>query len=212
VDYSDGDFTPTAVFLRIINKAHRFLDLRLSHEDRGVEFREAMSQGQYLLDTPEGLKYIVRIDIEDGDGKVLPEGGLQRVSIDWLRDKYGKVFSQVEAGTPRYWARERFDPSSGDDGIVVMPPAKDDCTVIIHSARYAVEMNDDSDVSWWSDKHPDILELAIKRQIAIDLSRNKTEQNDYEVDIEKAILDVETDVAMEKYAGPPVTRRFGWRP
>lgn len=506
VDYNGGDFTPKPDFLNIINKAHRYLDRRYSHENREIETRLALAEDAYTLTTPEETKHILRIDLEDSEGNIIPSGGLQHVELDWLREYYGERFDQVDPGQPKYWAhgdetlaestyeqivsefsiaRPTFgnfsDPVyylgaiyivtsdtdggyslygfntatgeivlqnqfladsdgaitvilslcnvggtfyviavgdsdfvsgtgqwglyaiSSEDGtiaskismqnagwdtnganhistdgtdlflssgsqvakvatdgtydtivtapstieqfgfsavgderlwvsgrglgsaaiyiigystsdmsvsvpqtyirqygpiltdvslllaadgflycdnlalsyvdlsvhhsipettglvtafgtgfsnvglgingttghqiavgatgfldfaeinltevataidaqIITMPPADESYTAVVRHASYAVEMDSNADVSWWSDKHPDILELAVKRQIAIDVSRNRAEQEDYEKIIEPALYDLETDAALEKYNGPPVTRRFGWRP
>lgn len=96
--------------------------------------------------------------------------------------------------------------------LVVMPPADQDYTAVIHHAAHAPALLEAGDVSWWSDKHPDILMLAIKRQVELDLNRNKTGVRDYDEDIEGAVYDLETDAAMESQAGPSRAFRFGWRP
>lgn len=362
-DFRGGDFTPTTTCLNLIDKAHKYLDRRFSHENREISARFPIGAGDYVLTLPAGLKFITRVDIETSDGSIIPCGGLERRTLAQLRDRYGEVFGAIPRALPREWCRNAiapivniltngsFDSSVapwrivGDNGELVyedgtaklvstqsgvlaggqmfytfpstrdlrgfifdfeikeittgtsliiglqtngileyavlaatatvgfssivlvdnfnedilaacegvfigtlsaagkfirfdnfklyhtvdlgvvlgneatfargdfifMPPSDSAYTLVIYYAAHAANMTENDDISWWSDKHPDVLELAIKRQIAIDLNRNKTEEKDYEDDIETAILDLETDAVLEAQQGGPETRHIAWR-
>lgn len=339
VDYNGEDFTPTPTFLRIMNAAHQHLDRRFSHENRSEVTRLPLAQGQWWLDLPAGLKYISRIDLEDADGNIVPNGGLGRRTLAYLRDRYGQTFGLVAEGQPQEWARAIGEVIAGaekiengdfaadlsgwtasqgwtwEDGVakfsypgiggtlsqlfteqdlsgntlrfdavlsagatvtiqfwgitgfpapifvaydnitasgsyeialppltragisflcltagavvtldnvsiatddeadcVVMPPADQAYTAVVYHTAYASPWVENTDVSWWSDKHPDILVLAIKRQVELELNRNSTGVKDYDSTLELALFDVETDAGMESQAGPTEAFRFGWHP
>lgn len=344
-DYNGGNFTPTPTFLRSINAAHQHLDRRYSHQDREVVSPISIAQGDWKHSLPAGVKYIRRIDLVDAAGNIIPNGGLDRRTLAFLRDYYGQTFDLVPEAQPVFWARGTISPipknlvryddlgpfsgiapdingptgigvTYGDaqdyplefDGDVVvfntqihlklvdpggfvlpqipppihfsvtlisgsmsvsgvpleignpifpgtyewvydtpqsliqitgggvlrdlkilsssasgpeafvgvdlitMPPSDKPYTANVYHAQYAEPMAANTDVSWWSDKHPDILVLAIKRQIAIN-NRNRTEVKEYDEDLEPALFDLETDTAMEhQESRKPIEFRFGWRP
>lgn len=356
-DYNGGDYTPTRAFLRVINAAHRHLDRRCSHENREYVYRIPIGVGQFAVNTPDELKYITRIDLDDGsDNTIVPFEGLSRVEHSFLRDLYAKRFSTVDTGSPVYWCRNEisqvvsvlrnpdfataiapwtirlfgtlaFDAGTAElttaadpdlllsDGaqmmytfdapldlrfftfgfdvtaisgagitlrvgvmsddvmtnvtltssatvaaftntlsdifsdtilssaqaievrivaaagasinvdnmnlyeradeqgsLIVMPPADKTYTLVINYGAYALEMASNSDTTRWSRKNPDILVLAIKRQIEIDMNRNSTGVKDYDEALEVALFDVETDNGMEETSGRRVEQRFGWHP
>ncbi len=103
-------------------------------------------------------------------------------------------------------------PDALEGSLLLMPPADQDYTANIYGGFWADQMVDDTDVTWWSDKHPELLILAVKREIAMQLNRNSTEVKDYDADIEVALADLEFDEAYERLSGPSIRRRFGWRP
>jgi hypothetical protein len=363
VDWNGADYTPTARFLRMINRAHRDLDRMYKHDFPMEVFDLALAQGEWKLALPDGVRYIHRIDLEDSAGNLVPQGGLKLRDLGWLRDLYGELFDQVGEGQPLYWARavgdyavdpvdavegivdtdedyatwtgppveppdewfslndtfsydggakwdgvsaaaflgyqfpepqqvfvsectisfentgggtwmftigtddEIVDSATGtDDGeqsvtlyggdevipglgisyanidiqpgdaflvtsitykfsveapvsagvetdIITMPPADQAYTAHVYASVYAEAMVSNTDVTWWSDKYPEILELAIKRRVALDLNRNKTEIRDYDEDIERAVLDLEIDAAHEdQHSASETERRFGSYP
>ena len=94
--------------------------------------------------------------------------------------------------------------------IITMPPADEDYTANVYGSYWAHEMESNTDITWWSDTHPDILRLAIRMQIAMALMRNQTEIDDYKEQIHEALDDLSRGAAIEEQAGPPERRRFGW--
>lgn len=123
---------------------------------------------------------------------------------------------QYTASTPTidyFYVYGRDGGSIEHSAIVILPPADASYTAHIYGGMYTERMVENADVTWWSDRHPEILELAIKRQVAKDLNRNQTEVNEYDMDILSAIDDIETDAALEdqNYC-PAAERRFGSAP
>lgn len=104
-DFNGGDFTPTSEFLHLINKAHLHLDRLNDHENDAITSRMSLSSGAFGIALPEHVKYIRRIDLEDSTGNIVPLGGLTRVDIAWLRDRFGQQFDLESPGEPKYWAR-----------------------------------------------------------------------------------------------------------
>lgn len=104
-DWNGGDYTPTEMFLRLINRAHRELDRQHKH-DAPFELRQvALAQGAYTVPVPAGLRYVTRIDLTDSSGNIVTPDGLDRRELGWLRQQYGKEFANIDQGTPLYWAR-----------------------------------------------------------------------------------------------------------
>lgn len=96
-----------------------------------------------------------------------------------------------------------------NDGLIILPPADKDYTLVIDHAAFAPDMVNNTDVTWWSYNDPGTLILAVKRQIALDINRNKTEVADYDEQIEQALYDDAGDNS-EELSNSPEVFRFGW--
>jgi hypothetical protein len=102
-------------------------------------------------------------------------------------------------------------PSLTIPWFTCLPRADKAYTAVIHGAYWARRMLENTDETWWSAQHPDILVPAIKRQVASALNRNQTEVNEYDQVIEQALYDLEVDAALEDVTGDPESLRFGYR-
>lgn len=93
--------------------------------------------------------------------------------------------------------------------LLFMPPSSESITMEVLGGAYAYEMREDSDVSWWSDRHPEILVRAARMQLEIDRHRNSTGVKDF---VEMLLADVKSiyhEQVAERTAGPPSRFRSG---
>jgi len=80
--------------------------------------------------------------------------------------------------------------------ILFLPPAREALHALVEGGNWCDEAINDLDITWWSGEHPDLLILAVKRQIAIDLNRNQTEVNEYAAVIEEGLFDLVANEAV----------------
>jgi len=94
--------------------------------------------------------------------------------------------------------------------LLILPPADKAYTMYVIGNYYVPRLAKNSDSSWWSYNHPDILITSTKRQVAVNLNRNQTEMAEYDAQIMPALYEIEKQTAAEEQSGGHETTQFGW--
>lgn len=162
-----------------------------------------------------------------GDVKRLPvekvESGIEGLlGVDrrTLIENYTALHSDITGGWPLYYTPAQLrlmvdeDGLSGGiggfmgvlsdgyqtyNGIVLRPPANDNYSIEIVGNFYTMELSNDTDSSFWSDQHPDILLMATQRHLEI-MQRNRQGVADWDTAIADEITGIDMDAAKEESA------------
>lgn len=160
-----------------------------------------------------------------GDVKRLPltkvENGIEGLlGVDQrtLTENYTAIHGDIEGGWPLYYTpaqlRLMTDPNGGTgglggfmdvlsdgyqtyNGIVLRPPADADYSIEIVGNFYTMTLSEDTDSSFWSDVHPDILLMATQRHLEI-MQRNTQGVADWSVAIEAEVTGIDMDAARQE--------------
>lgn len=208
-DFGAADYTPTAKLLRLVNAAQRRLDGMIDHPAEELRADVAVVQGDYLLTVPANFQHIERIDLETTTERMT----LEKRTEDWMRDNYNEPFADVTEGEPADWCR--YTPTTvitNARQLLLLPPADGSYTLCIIGRKYLADFSANSDTTWWSVAHPEILVKMVKRTIAYELNRNSQEVADWDSEIREDVYEIERQQGVEAWAGPPDSRRSGWGP
>ena len=88
------------------------------------------------------------------------------------------------------------------NGIVLMPPSDGAYSIEIVGNFYSDVLSSDTDHSFWSDVHPNILIMATMRQLEI-MHRNREGRRDWEEAIMSEVVGIDMDGVAEDLAGDP---------
>lgn len=212
-----------------IQAGQRFCDDQFQYHKSEAWFYARLGTGESLV-TFKNARIIkeVWLNYENGSRVML-----ERRTLNKIREEYGKpLLSEEDTGQPAYWvpavlglAPQQFDETAltfdasgitdhdlimfGNHypykGIYVMPPADGPYTVEVKAEWYSHEMCEDSDVSFWS-QYPELLLMAARRQMEIDLHRNSTGAKDFEVPLLGSLQKLEHNLTAEEWSGPTKVR------
>ena len=170
-----------------INSGQRFLDLTVTHPKSVKRAFKVLASGEYQIKL-EDLISIDSVWIVNADnGRV--DITANWFSPNAFRQEFGDLISAWTSGTPNYWSLspiglspELIGETSGDfdgdgiidyedvqfgdgdqyekDGILLYPPADGTYTVDVWGKFYSRKLTSDSDDSFWSISHPDLLVMA----------------------------------------------------
>jgi hypothetical protein len=160
-------------------------------------YQAILESGAYLVKFQD-IRSVKRVWVVKADGTMY---ALEPKDLDWLRLNYGKDFAGLDTGDPQYYAiaRMRLAPeqaalTEGDlegdgiagrgdlafgydadlyGGLVVLPPPSVDLTVIVEGVFYDRSLTANTDTSWWSVNHPEILIRCACKLLEVD-QRNST--------------------------------------
>lgn len=173
-----------------IRAGQRYLDL--TYFGRRLEGRYIVDvdADQHLINVPIA-RAIHEVWIHDGENRVK----LEKKTFSWLKENYPAVINQQESGTPLYYAAaitrgirhfgsrasnqagEDFsvvdadvisDPTHEINSIIIMPPPEDSCTAEVWGLYYSNSLIEDTDESFWSVSHEDVLIHAAFRAIEVE--------------------------------------------
>ena len=202
-----------------INAGQRYIDrLDTHHKSEGRNFQPAVS-GSYYVTFPY-CRAVQEVWMLDGDA----QKKLEKIDYDKLRGYYSDRQSQLSTGEPTYyfpagirlvpesdrltvdeldsivdWTHVIIDPSYNYNAVMFYPPADGNYTIEIAGLFYSPELASDSDSSFFSTVHPEILLMAANRQLEIDY-RNSTGVKDWELAIQGEILGLGKDLVEEHIA------------
>jgi len=140
------------------------------------------------------------------------EGG----DLDTLRDDFRaitKIRFVVVASNGDYMDLDNVRLvllQSSQGNVMVMPPADQTYTVNVKARVWGTDFVQNTDKTYWGNRHPDILITAIKRQIAEELSRNRTEVEEYDAVLNEQLFELERDMGMEEQGGDRGSNRMGY--
>lgn len=143
---------------------------------------------------------------------------------DLIAGYFTTLPSGIDSGSPLYYAPtitrtvpETFDIDSDDfeafsgyvdvisadhfayNCILIAPPVKEKTLIEIKGLFYTGELTEDTDKSYWSEVHPDVLIMAAMRHIEI-INRNTQGVNDWNNSIREATMGIGKDLVEEEIA------------
>lgn len=102
-----------------------------------------------------------------------------------------------------------YYPPMKRDTLLFLPPADKAYTLSVFGAAYTASLDDDNDVSWWSEKHPEILIRAARLQLEMDAHRNSTGVKDFAAMLEADVRHIYYETVAEQCAASPRRFRMG---
>ncbi len=227
-DYENEDWADNGAD-HFIQAGQRFCDDQFQYHKSEAWFYAKVAAGESLV-TFTNARIIKQVWLNyTGGNRVL----LERLTLDKMREEYtNPLLSDETQGTPAYWVPAvlglapqqytetalSFDANGITDhnlimfgnhypykGIYIMPPADGDYTVEIKAEWYSHEMCEDSDVSFWS-QYPELLLMAARRQMEIDLHRNSTGAQDFEAPLMRSLMKLSHNLVAEEWSGPTKVR------
>jgi hypothetical protein len=202
-----------------INAGQRYIDrLDTQHKSYGRNFQQVLVNGYYV--TFPYCRAVKEVWVMDADG----QKKLEKVDYDQLRDYYANRQSQTTSGEPAFyfpagirlvpesdrltvdeidsiidWTHVIIDPSYNYNGVMMYPPADGSYTIEISGLFYSPELATDTQESFWSTVHPEVLLMAANRQMEIDY-RNTAGVKDWEAAIQSEIFGLGKDLVEEHIA------------
>jgi len=227
-DYENEDWADNGAD-HFIQAGQRFCDDQFQYHKSEAWFYAALAAGESLV-TFTNARIIKQVWLNyTGGNRVL----LERLTLDKMREEYtNPLLSDETQGTPAYWVPAvlglapqqytetalSFDADGITDhnlimfgnhypykGIYIMPPADGDYTIEIKAEWYSYEMCEDSDVSFWS-QYPELILMAARRQMEIDLHRNSTGAQDFEAPLMRSLMKLSHNLVAEEWSGPTKVR------
>lgn len=205
-----------------IKNGQRYLDRQINTPKSDARYQEDVSSGNFMIK----LEYMRALEqawaVQDGVRQELEEKPLE-----WIQEQYPKQYDNVETGIPTYYSPAvirlspgQSDVSSGDyenvftydsesvvfdnhysyNGIIFMPPADGTYTIKLIGKFMSEPLENDSDKSYWSVNHPNLLIYAAMYQIE-KFYRNTQGMKDMKVAIDDELRGISNDRIQQESAG-----------
>jgi len=225
-DWAAGDYSDNGCD-DFIRAACNWLDELFPHRNTKGWIYKVLSAGECIVSF-DVSRYISQVWIADESGA--KRTLLEPVTETWLRSTYSAVpITSTDTGTPLYWAplvgtlaapqrttSEATLESAGavdmdmmvfsdpliTQALCVMPPTDVDRTLAILGSWRSVELVNNDDVNFWTLNNPRILQRATRREIELDLHRNREEAAFLAQDIMIDLKRLEQAATTEEAAGP----------
>ncbi len=204
----------------LINAGQRYLDRKAGIDDLISRFFKQISAGDYAVilqhcraihevwvANTENRLQLRKIDMDRLRGTHYPSGVNAYVEPPETTDQDRPIYyspaslrmapdsddaiSSDLGGYVGYLDIIYGDPSTYN-GIVMMPPADGAYMVEVIGNFYSRELSSNTDYSFWSSRHPDILVMAALREMEI-FNRNSEGVKDWTAAILDKLIDVEMD-------------------
>jgi hypothetical protein len=207
---TDGAYTDNGADF-YIRAGQDFLDRRKEFWKRSAITYKELAIGEWYTEFTR-CRLVERVFVSNTTGR----SKLTKKSILWLYDEYESSIAETENGTPEYYCpvnmrmvdygdkdslAEFFnaaDVTSKDTrGVIILPPPDEAVVLEIHGQFYSTYLEIDTDESFWSVNHSDMLILAALYQLEILYHRNTQGANDYLVQLDRALDDLDKDVVEE---------------
>ena len=179
-----------------INAGQRFLDRELPDPNATLLSSHSVSAGDYAIEIAR-LRAPLEVWRVDGDGARVC---LVRLTLDGAKRLYGQSFASIEAGTPAAWCVARNIASatpSTNLSVYILPPTEEATTIEVMGTYYTADLSANADVSYWSERHPDLLILAALYQLEISM-RNTEGSKDWLLPLQRALLTIDHDNAQSE--------------
>ena len=217
-DFSGRHDLPSATVDWLINSGQKILDRLQDTDKSSAWFKKDINAGDYLI-TMERLITVIDVFITNSEGK----SRLKRRDHSWIEKNYANDLALVDQSTPLYWtpAITGLSPEGGSytsaDGnftydigeilfgdyaeynsIVIMPPTDITYTISVLGKWYQPKLVADTDVSYWTEFHDDLLVLA--GMYALErFYRNREGMADYMTAIREQLSEIDNRLAESEY-------------
>jgi len=226
VDADGADFSDNGADFHI-NAGQRWLSNNFEYKKGAAWLYQIPSSGESLI-TFSNARYVREVWIAS---TAAGRTQLEKKTHGWIRENYADVpLSTLTGGTPLYWcntqvqlAPEQYaenattlaaDGMTDIDflvygsqyvttGIIVMPPSDGTFTVEVLTRWQDKDLAVDTDVSFWSVAHPELLLDAARLSIERRLHRNTQGVNDFTAPLMNDLKQIEFDMVAEEASGPP---------
>ena len=202
-----------------INAGQRYLDRLDTHHKSAASNFQYVTSGNYYVTFPycRAVQEVWALDADE-------QKKLEKVDYDAIRKYYADRQSQLTTGEPSYyfpagvrlvpesdrltideldamidWTHVMIDPSYNYNAVLFWPPADGNYTIAVVGLFYSPELVSDTDTSFFSTVHPEILLMAANRQLEIDY-RNTAGVKDWEMAIQSEIFGLGKDLVEEHVA------------
>lgn len=186
-----------------IQAGQRYLDLLIEFDKSNVEVSAGVIAGQTEI-LVEGFRTVERIRM------ITPEGGFYYLEFVGLRDFREGINVTNPRGRPSYYTLAPLGraPSEGGEEevflgnkILLYPPSDAAYTVVLEGVGFSTPLLIDTDTSYWSVGHPDLLLLASLYKMEV-FYRNTQGANDYLGSLRDAMQGVNFDMIQQTVANP----------
>lgn len=207
---TDGNYTDAGADF-YIHAGQDFLDRRKEFWKRAAVTYRELAIGEWYCEF-ERCRLVEKVWVNNTTGR----SQLTKKSILWLYNEYQSPLSAMENGTPEYYCPlnlrmvdygdkdslgEFFnaaDVSTNDTrGLLILSPPDEKVVLEIHGQFYSTYLERDTDTSFWSVNHPDVLLLAALYQLEVLYHRNTQGANDYLLQLDRILDDLDKDVVEE---------------
>lgn len=198
-----------------IRAGQDFIDRKMNFWKRSAVNYAELGIGEWYT-TFKRCRVIETVHVNNTTGR----SQLEKKDILWLYQEFASTIAETDNGTPAYYCPTNLraintvdkdslgsffnyvDESSNDYRGVIILPAPDEAVVVeLYGQFYSTELLNNTDYSFWSVNHPDVLLLAALYQLEILYHRNTQGANDYLVQLERALSDIDKDTVEESIQG-----------
>jgi len=226
-DFAGGTYTLADNSLAdwFINSGQKLLDRKASFAKAYSWYKKDVSAGDYKLN----FRYCVAVKEVWAKTADEDRYELTKKPYSWIRNRYGETYSDIQQGDPGCYApivvslspdqialtsADYTDEFTYDEeeilfsdtadhflytGILFMPPSDEDRTISIKGRFWSPPLSSDTDKSYWTEVHDDILIAASLYQLE-KFYRNREGMRDYMSTILDDINDLDKDVVEEEAA------------
>ena len=207
---NDGLYTDNGADF-YINAGQDFLDLKKEFWKRKAVMYRELAIGEWYTEF-ERCRLLENVFVNNATGR----SKMTKKDLVWLYGEYTSPISSTETGTPLYYCplNMRMADSSDKDslgeffnvadvstndtrGVLILPAPDEKVVLEIHGQFYSTYLELDTDKSFWSVNHSNLLILASLYQLEILYHRNTQGANDYLVQLDRALEDLDKDVVEE---------------
>jgi len=177
-----------------IKAGQRYLDRLHTYERSTLRIKCPISSGQHRVMTSY-VRSIKNAWFYNSDNT---RAQLTEKPFEWLQKTYPN-WGEVDSETPLYYAIDRAVLQSGATRVFIMPPPDADGEIAFEGLFYANDLENDDDVSFWSDMYPSVLVMAALRELEI-FYRNTQGKRDWEEAIQSELHAFEMDLVEREIA------------
>ncbi len=181
-----------------INAGQRWLDVHFIGKNAKGRYFKQWPAGTYTIHIP-ACRAIQEVWAYDDESR----WKLELKDLDWLRENFTDDWRALTRGTPQYYcptvlrqfpanpeqaigeadyaanqANVLASSSFDHDGIVILSPLEIALSIEVWGLFHSNMLNQDTDLSWWSVRYPEVLIYAALRQLEIG-HRNTQGVNDW---------------------------------
>lgn len=225
-DLVNSDYTDNGMDVKI-RAACRWLDLTTDVKESWAQYKYDLASGEYKIDVPNirsiervyayGSDGRVKLDpltFEEmkekyTDAMADTDSGAPKyycsaiLNLYYGQNTYANLAAfllAVAAGTAPFtqdYDEIYFGPAEGYSTVLVAPPVDETYTISIWGRFFSKPLTEETDQNFWSVRYPELLIMAVQRQLEID-SRNTEGVKDWTLAIMEYKTSVEYDLISEQ--------------